>query len=272
MKLEKEGRKTNSPSLLELSNNVKEVGEKYVQVGVKAGGHIPLIEQIGGLCGLGGALYHGTLVSGMKIVDDGKEVYNKALDTGAGLMESTGKNLTQVTETFVDKGADMIKNIGGDIANVTGTIASNIADVNKKVVEEGSSLVKEGMKTGADTVENFRKGVENVTTEAMNNTTKVINESIDVAKKVVEGGIGAKYGDFEFGVNMGKGNVLEAKVESKDEIIARLEKQLEEQKLELTKKQEQINFLQQQQAEAQKTSGQTGLAALQLAQTLAANK
>jgi len=136
VKLEKEANKSNSPSVLELSNNIKMIGEEYVQVGVKAGGHIPLVEQIGALCGLGGALYHGTAAIGVhltqKAMDDGKEVYKDTIEIGGHIAEKYMEEGSEVYKVTLKSGTELAINAG------TGTV-----DLLKRSMDSGDEALKE---------------------------------------------------------------------------------------------------------------------------------
>ncbi|MCE8163697.1 MAG: hypothetical protein I3273_03725 [Candidatus Moeniiplasma glomeromycotorum] len=193
----------------------------------------------------------------------GVHEFDKTTSDIKELVEEVGTGLKEVSEKGMEIGVDLAKEVmdkADKAREGAKEFAIKIVDTGAEEFENvrkgAQEFAQDAMHVGADTAENFRKGAEILTGKAMDDVTKVVEKNLNIAEEAVKGGIGFQYGDLNVGVGVGKEKekVLEAKVESKDEIIKRLEKELEDKKAE-------IEFLRKQQTQ-QAEKGQEGLLAV----------
>ena len=154
--LDKVAKETNSTSIIEVSNNAKQMAKEYVDIGINVGKESGLgliISPVGALVGFGGAVYHGTLEAGIyvteKVMDGGKELAIHTGDNLTKVTENISDNVSSVATTAVNKGADVItkgmeeaNRAGENIKGFAENVSDNVAGVTKDVVKEGGGVAK----------------------------------------------------------------------------------------------------------------------------------
>jgi len=225
----------NPDEVVKISQDIAKMADKYVSdIGQKA---FPVL---GPLVGAGFAAYHGTLEASAyfanKGMDMGGYMFEKSINEGVDIYKTTLKSGTEVA---INAGTGVVEIIKKGIDS-SDKIGEELKEFSENMAKLGAEGFGDVIHTTADTVENWRKGWENMTAQFMSNTTNVVNESIGVAKDAVNKGIGLEYNGFVFGAGMGRGNVLEAKVEGKDELIENLKKEIKRKDAEIESLRKQV--------------------------------
>jgi len=173
-----------------------------------------------------------------KVSEEGKEYYKATLESGTEVAIQAGSGAVSVIKRSMDSGDK---------------IGEELKDFSENMAKLGLEGFGDVMHTTADTVENWRKGWENFAGKITDNTTNVLKDGIGVAKAVVETKAEIKLGALKIEVGDKKGDINEAKVEGKDEIIKNLKEELIKKDQALEKKDERIKELEQAQAGQQKS-------------------
>jgi len=230
----------------ELNQSVSDVAFRFEKLGHEIGREVfPIFgTAVGGILGgAGGIIGGGTQYmayfadKGMdvgghvfeKSIEDGKEVYKVTLESGMQLAIEAGSGAMSIVKEGIKTGNEARKELKEFAESMASVGAEGIENWRKGAQEFSSDTIH----TVADTAENWRKGWENIAGKAMDDTT-------DTLKELFKGGIGVEGYGLTFGVGLGKGGALEAKVEGKDEIISSLREELKNKNAEIESLRKQV--------------------------------
>jgi len=136
--VDKVAKESNSPSIIEVSNNARKFASEYVQLGSQVGKDSGLglfISPAGAMLGLGGAVYQGSIEAGIYFAEKSMGTGLVALDGAAQHAEGVGKYLIETGLKTADGTAQHIEGVGKYLIETGVTVADGAAQYGVGILE-----------------------------------------------------------------------------------------------------------------------------------------